>query len=46
MRPGQRAEMIWVEGAGNDFQPSSEMPNSLSSQEIDSVAVDFFKNSL
>ena len=43
---GQSAEMIRVEGAGHDFQPSSEMPNSLNPQEIDSVTVDFFKKSL
>ena len=43
---GRNAKMIRVEGAGHGFQPSSEMPNSFSSQEIDSVTVDFFKKSL
>ena len=53
MRPGQDAKLIQtfipdsMPGYGEkQRQASSEMPNSLSSQEIDSVTVDFFKKSL
>ena len=45
-RAGVQAELVKVEGADHGFRPASDKPNSVSSEQIRALTVDFFKRYL